>query len=78
MNDDETLQAMVAFEQVKDNRQQLAERAFAPPSYALRQLGNLHIIREVGKWEMRIVYEAEQVSLGRHFRAQSVEEAGDE
>jgi serine/threonine protein kinase/tetratricopeptide (TPR) repeat protein len=33
---------------------------------ALQQLGDFRIIREVGKGGMGIVYEAEQVSLGRH------------
>src|SRR5262249_49325098 len=32
----------------------------------LQQLGDFRIIREVGKGGMGIVYEAEQVSLGRH------------
>src|SRR5262249_6825819 len=38
----------------------------APPAPALNQLGDFRIIREVGKGGMGIVYEAEQLSLGRH------------
>ncbi len=57
---------MVEIEQVKEDRQEAAGHAAAPRAPALERLGDFRILREVGKGGMGIVYEAEQVSLGRH------------
>jgi eukaryotic-like serine/threonine-protein kinase len=57
---------LVEMEQVKDDRQapvaQAASRALPP----LERLDDFRVIREVGRGGMGVVYEAEQVSLGRH------------
>jgi WD40 repeat protein/serine/threonine protein kinase/tetratricopeptide (TPR) repeat protein len=62
----EVFPAMVEIEQFKDDHEELTFQAAVPLSPALEQLGDFRIIREVGKGGMGIVYEAEQVSLGRH------------
>src|SRR5438132_7658377 len=56
--------ALVGMERVKEDCQEIEPPVSVLPP--LQQLGDYRIIREIGHGGMGVVYEAEQLSLGRH------------
>ncbi len=57
--------AMAEMEQAKDDRREVVPPPARGPLPALERLGDFRILREIGHGGMGVVYEAEQVSLGR-------------
>ena len=60
----ELFPAMVEVEQAEGDRREADQPAAA--TGPLGQLGDFRLLREIGQGGMGVVYEAEQVSLGRH------------
>src|SRR5262249_21020410 len=58
--------AMIEVEQVKEVRREGREAPAAGPLPPRARLGDYRILREIGHGGMGVVYEAVQISLGRH------------